>query len=285
MAGKSAMSGVPYNVGMPDRSLDLAGRAFAPTLADVVREARTVIGWSQRQLAARAQTSQAMVWRIESGRAAHLDLAVTERVLMALGVRALLTVEARHLVDRRRQRDGVHAHLNGYVARRLSRLGWHVATEVAIGDPAPRGWIDLLAYRPADHVLVINETKTDLPDMGGLQRSLAFYEREAWSAANRLGWRPRTLRVLVTALDTVTMARRLADNQDLIKREFPGSVPHLRSWLSDPGSGVPPRSWTLAMADPRVRGDLWLRPPAIGRRRKPPAYANYADAASRLLRS
>ena len=79
-----------------------------------------------------------MVWRIESGRAAHLDLAVTEQVPMALGVRALLTVEARHLVDRRRQRDGVHAHLNGYVARRLSRLGWHVATKLMRRSGATR---------------------------------------------------------------------------------------------------------------------------------------------------
>lgn len=108
-------------------------------LADVVSEARRLIGWSQRELARRAQTSQATIWRIERGRSEHLDLLATERVLAALGIRATLQLEARHLADRRRQQDAVHAQINGYVARRLEQDAWRPATEVTIGDGVPRG--------------------------------------------------------------------------------------------------------------------------------------------------
>ena len=86
----------------------------------------------------------------------------------------------------------VHAQVNGTVARRLERCGWRTATEVLDRRrTTPRGWIDLLAFREADRALLVEETKTDIPDMGGLQRSVAFYERTALSAARRLGWRPR----------------------------------------------------------------------------------------------
>ena len=269
---------------MPDAHLDLGRRGFAAQLADVVREARELVGWTQRELAARAHTSQATVWRMENCLAPHLDLLVVERVLTALGIRSSIDLDARHLADRRRQRDAVHARLTGYVARRLERAGWATATEVPLGSDIPRGWIDLLGYRPADQALLIEETKTEIPDVGGLQRSLAFYEREAWGVARRLGWRPRRSAVLVVALDSVALGRRLADNRDLVIRAFPASVAGIAAWLADPVA-APPGGWGLGMADPAVRQAAWLRPTVLGSRRRPAAYADYADAASRLLRS
>src|SRR4051794_5276400 len=135
---------------MSDVTLELGHRALGLQLADVVRDARLLIGWSQRELASRASTSQPMISRLETGQTATLDLAVVERVLVALGFRGRLQLDDRHLGDRRRQRDPVHARLTGTIARRLERCGWQVATEVPIGEGAPRGWIDLLAFRAAD---------------------------------------------------------------------------------------------------------------------------------------
>ena len=269
---------------MPDRYLDLARTGLVPSLGRIVLDARRLVGWTQRELAARAKTSPATIWRIETDKDGPLDLAVVEGVLAALGIRCSLGIDDRHLVDRRRQRDGVHARLNGYVARRLDRLGWLTATEVLLGVGAPTGWIDILAFRPADRALLIEETKTEVPDMGGLQRSLAFYEREAWAAAAALGWRPARAFVLAVGLDTAALGRRLGDNRDLVERAFPGPVDRMASWLADP-SAPPPRGWTLALADPASRGQAWLRPTPIGTRRRPPAYANYQEAAARLLRS
>ena len=238
---------------MTDLRVDLARRSLPPDLGDLIREARLLVGGSQRQLAAAAGTSQPTISRIERGQATVLDLAVVARVLEALGMRATLHVDARHLADRRRQRDAVHAWVNGYLARRLDRLGWLTGTEARIGREAPRGWIDLVAYRPADRSMFIDETKTDLPDVGGLQRSLSFYERAAWDVARERGWAPRRIVVAAIMLDSEAIAGRVAANRDLLRNAFPGDVAALSAWLRD-ASQVPPRGWTQPRA-PRRRGE------------------------------
>lgn len=278
------MSGAGYNPVVSVTTVDLGTDAVTPGLARVIRDARRRIGWSQDELAHRAETSQTMVSRLESGRATGLEIAVVERVLTALGMRARLVIDGRHLEDRDRQRDGVHARLTGFVSRRLERAGWLTAAEVPLGDGPPRGWIDLLAYRPADHALLIEETKTDLPDMGGLQRSVAFYQREAWGAARRLGWQPTRMGVLVVLLDSAAIAGRLADNRDIAMRSFPARIGDMVTWLATPG-GPAPLGWAIGTCDPVSREKVWLRPTTLGSRRRPPAYRDYADAAARLLRS
>ena len=266
-----------------DTTIDLTRSRLGTEVGRLVRDARRLIGWSQRDLAARAGASQAAIWRLETGQPGRIDLTLVENIMDALGMRATIGIEGRHLDDRRRQRDGVHAVLNGFTARRLDRLGWATATEVQIGDQHPRGWIDLLAFRPADRALVVEEAKTEIPDMGGLQRSLSFYAREARTVAAGLGWPARSVTVLVVGLDSDAMARRLADNRAIVEQAFPGSVPAMAAWLADPGTPAP-RGWTLALVDPTVRGEAWLRPSMLGTRRRPPAYRDYADAAGRLLR-
>jgi transcriptional regulator with XRE-family HTH domain len=266
-----------------DTTIDLTRSRLGPEFGRLVRDARRLIGWSQRDLAARVGASQAAIWRLETDQPGRIDLTLVEGVMEALGLRATMRIEARHLDDRRRQRDGVHAVVNGFTARRLSRLGWATATEVQIGDQHPRGWIDLLAFRREDRALLVDETKTEIPDMGGLQRSLSFYAREARTVAAGLGWQARTVTVLVVALDSESLARRIADNRAIVEQAFPGSVSAMVTWLADPGAPAP-RGWTLALVDPKVRGEAWLRPTTLGSRRRPPAYRDYADAAGRLLR-
>jgi transcriptional regulator with XRE-family HTH domain len=272
-----------YNQPMSDITIDLTRSRLGVEVGRVIRESRRLIGWSQRDLATRAGASQAAIWRLETGQPGHIDLALVERVLEALGMRASVGIDGRHLEDRRRQRDGVHAMINGFAARRMDRLGWATATEVQIGDHHPRGWIDLLAFRSEDRALVVEEVKTEIPDMGGLQRGLSFYAREARMVAAGLGWSARSVAVLLVGLDSDAMARRLADNRALVEQAFPGSVSVMAAWLTDP-SAPAPRGWTLALVDPTIRGEAWLRPTTLGTRRRPPAYRDYADAAGRLLR-
>jgi len=284
---KSPISAGAYQCRMSDllaapSAVDLTRDALRPWLGNLIRRCRRQAGLSQEELAGQARTSSSTVARIESGRADHIDLAVVERIFAALGLRGTLTAEGRHMLDRVRQSDGVHARCNGYGARRLGPLGWIPRLEVRIGDIRPRGWIDLLGYRPADHALLVAETKAELPDMGGLQRSLAFYEREAPFVARRLGWTVRSVTVVVLALDSAAMARRLADNKDILATAFPGDVRMLDAWLRDPAAPRP-TGWTIAMIDPASRSSHWLRPPALGTVRRRPAYEDYADAARGLL--
>lgn len=268
---------------MPREQVHLGQRGFGPRIADVVREARRLIGWSQQELAERAHTSQATVWRIETASGSHLDLLVVERVLAALGIRATLDLDARHLADRQRQHDGVHARVNGAFGRWLERRGWLLASEVLIGEGVPRGWIDTLAFRPSDRSLLVEETKTEILDLGELQRSVAFYEREASGVARRLGWVPRRVAVLVVVLDTEAVAGRIADTRDAFRRAFPAPVATAAAWLGDPACPAPV-GWTLAAVDPASRSVEWLRPTSLTSRRHA-AYADYRDAARRLLRS
>lgn len=263
--------------------IDLAGGSVAASVARTIREARALVGWSQRELASRAGVSQATVWRAETGAAASLDMIVVGKLFAALALRSLLEIDDFRLDDRRRQQDVLHALVNGRSARRHEGNGWLTALEVMIGSDVPHGWIDLLAFREADRALLVQETKTDIPDMGGLQRSLAYYERSALAVARGLGWHATSVTVLAVVLDTGAVARRLADNRDLVARAFPAPVRPTAAWLADPDCSRP-RGWTLATCDPGARSAAWLRPTTLGSRRTAPVYRDYADAAERLLR-
>jgi transcriptional regulator with XRE-family HTH domain len=269
---------------MASTRLNLVREGLVPGLGRLIGRSRRLAGWTQRDLAARAGTSQATVWRIETGQPGPIDLTVVEGMFKALGLHAALDIDDLALQDRERQRDALHSPLNGYVARRLVRLGWQAPTEVMIGGESPRGWIDIAAYRDADRSMLVEETKCDLPDMGSLQRRLAFYAREAWAVAKELGWRPRRVAVLVVGLDTAALGARLLANRDTLEQAFPARVDAVAAWLADPAA-PPPRGWGFALADPAVRGERWLRPLPVGGRRRPAAYEDYADAARRLLRS
>jgi transcriptional regulator with XRE-family HTH domain len=263
--------------------IDLAGGSVATSVARTIRGARTLVGWTQRELASRAGVSQATVWRAESGAAASLDMIVVGKLFSALALRSQLEIDDFRLDDRRRQQDSLHALVNGRSARRHEEDGWLTALEVMIGGEVPHGWIDLLAFREADRALLVQETKADIPDMGGLQRSLAFYERSARAVARVLGWDARSVTALVVALDTEAVARRLVDSRDLVARAFPAPVRSTAAWLVDPGMPRP-QGWTLATCDPASRAASWLRPTTLGSRRTAPVYRDYADAAERLLR-
>jgi transcriptional regulator with XRE-family HTH domain len=259
------------------------GDGLVVSIGRLIRRSRLFAGWSQRALAVKAGTSQATVWRIETGQPEPVDLAVVERLLDALGLRVSLQIDDRAYGDRERQRDGVHAALNGAVARWLRRQGWTPATEVQVGVPAPRGWIDVLAWRAADRSLLVEETKADLPDLGALQRRLALYVRESREVAGHLGWRPVRVAALVVGLDSESLGDRLRTNRDLLAEAFPEPIDQMAAWIRDPAAR-PPRSWCIALADPRSRGEPWLRAIPGGTRRRSAAYRDYRDAAERLVR-
>ncbi len=263
-------------------TLALRQPGFTAQIAVLVREARVLMGWSQRELAARAATSQSMVSRLERGTAPELDLPTVEHVLDALGLRVTLDIAGRHLDDRRRQDDAVHAVVTGFAARRLRSHGWRVATEVQIGDAQPRGWIDLLAFREHDASLLVEESKTDIVDAGGLMRQVAFYEKEAERAARRLGWRPARVRVLVVALDSCRVVERMRDNRGILGTAFPAPVRDTAAWIKDPARPAP-IGWTLAVADPRSRGSAWLHAPGLTGRVRGSAFADYREAAALLV--
>jgi transcriptional regulator with XRE-family HTH domain len=132
-------------------------RLFIVHLGMVVRDIRRTIGWSQRELARRAGVSQSLISAIENGRLLTLTFASAARLLDAMGSRLVIDATRPFLADRERQRDPGHARCVSFLVRHLRRAGWEVRTEVEVGGDRARGWIDVLAFHPILHVLLVLE--------------------------------------------------------------------------------------------------------------------------------
>ena len=246
-------------------------RAIGTAVADL----RRAIGWSQAELGKRAGFSQSFVSRVENNRIDDLTLSGATRLLEAMGARLEIVIAAPFLGDRARQRDPVHARCSSYVASRLKRSGWLTATEVEVGGDRSRGWIDVLAYHPRYHLLLVIELKTEVRDIGAIERILGWYEREAWAAARRMNWRPRQVIGCLLLLDTGANEARLTDNRATFRAGFPIRAPALRGIVED-GALARRGSRAVAVIDPRSRRRDWLRPSRLDGRSSPAPYADYA---------
>jgi transcriptional regulator with XRE-family HTH domain len=242
----------------------------------IVRDLRLALGWTQRALALRSGVSQPWISTIERGLNPDVSIETIDRLLASMGASLIFDVKA-PLLTNRPQHDVVHARCSAFVAPRLERAGWRVATEVEVGGDRSRGWIDVLAWHPTTGVVLVIELKTELHDVGAIERSLGWYEREAWAAARRLGWRPRRVIGCLLVLSTDAVEERLRDNRAAFARTFPlrwrdlGDVVALgRVPTAGMGRGV-------ALIDPRSRRAAWLRPSRLEGRRTPAPYADYAD--------
>jgi DNA-binding XRE family transcriptional regulator len=260
-----------------NRNVDLARE-----IGGAIRASRNHARWSQRELATRLAASQPTISRLESGTGSHLDVRLASAAFEVLGIRLQLDGATLGLAGRREQGDLVHARCCGHVGRRLGAFGWEVRQEVEIGSGRSRGWIDVLAYRPGDRCLACIEVKTEIDDVGRIQRTLAWYEREAWSAARRFGWRPRSAWAGLFVLCTTENDARVRSNREILADSFPARARVLSSWLAAPDVPIPSRG--LAMIDPRTRRADWLRPTMSDGRRSPAPYADYRAAAVALRR-
>ena len=140
----------------------------------------------------------------------------------------------------------------------------------------------MLGFRAEDRSLITSEIKSDLPDVGAIQRTTAWYQREAWLIARRMGWQPVRQVLAVLVLDSSEVEGRIRSNRDLLRAAFPGRARELGRWLEAADAPRPP-SRCIALIDPASRGRQWLRASRADGRRAPSRYLNYADAAGRHL--
>lgn len=245
-------------------------------VGSMVRKIRTTIGWSQRELGRRADTSQSMVCVVERGALRDLTFSTASSLLSAMGARLVIQVDAPYLGDRERQRDPAHARLGASVVGRLRRAGWQTQVEVEVGGDRSRGWIDLLACHPVSHLLLVIEIKTEIHDLGQIERSLDWYEREAWAAARRFGWRPTRQIGCLLLLATEANDLRLASNRTSIEAGFPLRARHLVTVMSG-GPDATATGRAIAMVDPHSRRRAWCGALRIDGRRSGAPYVDYAD--------
>jgi transcriptional regulator with XRE-family HTH domain len=239
------------------------------------RAVRVAIGLSQRVLAMRIGRSQAYVSLVERGRIAGFSIAEAEAICRGLGATLVLGIEAPVLIAGPRQRDAAHARCVAYVARRLIRDGWIVRREVQIGTPGRPGWIDVLAYNPESRVLLVIEVKTELADLGGLERQLGWYSQEARRAVRGLGWKPTEVTPAALLLSTELNDDRIRENAAAIRQSFPRRWRDLSAIIQ--GAGTVSHGWAIALIDPRSRVRDWCRPTVLDGRRSAAPYRNIAD--------
>ena len=237
---------------------------------------RKTIGWSQRELGKRAAMSQSMVCLVERGALRDLTFSTAATLLDAMGARLVIEVDAPYLGDRKRQHDPAHAWLGAIVGARLRRAGWQTRAEVEVGGDRSRGWIDLVAFHPVTLVLLVIELKTEIHDLGRVERTLRWYEREAWTAARRFGWRPTREIGCLLLLATEANELRIAANRAVIEADFPLRARQLGLVVSG-GTAPVALGRAIVMIDPRSRRRTWCGPLRIDGRRSPAPYRDYAD--------
>jgi transcriptional regulator with XRE-family HTH domain len=251
------------------------------SVARVIRATRRKLGWSQARLAERCGLAQSTISLIERALAVEVPLATLVRVLHVLDVETELVLRPPQVGGRGRQRDAAHARCVAHVRGRLEGLGWQVATEVPVTSGRWRGWIDILAYHPDEHVLLIIEVKTEIRDVGEIDRQLGWYEREAWAAARQLGWRPRSSTGALLLLMTAANDERLRENRDAFAQAYAVRAQDLVALVAEPRR--PPRRGArgLAMIDPRSHRRVWLRATSLDGRRSAAPYRDYRDFVAR----
>lgn len=258
----------------------LATRELELSLARQLVELRRARGWAQIELGRRVGISRSAVARVESG-ASPVRLTTYVALFEALGARPSFVVQPPFVEGPRRQADRMHALCSAYVRRRRESNGWLTAQEVGIGSDRSVGWIDVLSCHPGTRMIHVDEIKTRLDDIGRAQRSLDWYEREAWAAARRQGWRPRQVVGNLLVLATDENEALLEANRELFRQWLPIRASLLAVRIASCPSDWPAHERGLALIDPRNRRSAWLRPTRLDGRRTRNPYLDYRDAASR----
>jgi hypothetical protein len=107
-----------------------------------------------------------------------------------------------------------------------------VAREVEVGGDRSRGWIDVLAFHAPTGLLLVIEVKAELHDLGQIERTLGWYEREAWAAARRHGWQPRAVLGALLLLETEANEVRIASNRETLSVALPMRAAALTACVS-----------------------------------------------------
>jgi transcriptional regulator with XRE-family HTH domain len=235
-----------------------------------IRHGREARGWLQAELAARAGVSQSAVSDAEAGRGARID--TLQRLCRSLG--GDLVIEARLLFagEARRQVDLGHARCVGRMCRILEAAGHVCATEEPVAEGSWRGWIDLVAYDAERRRLTLVEVKTELRDVGALERQVERYVAGCLHLARRRAWSVREIAVAVIVLATSANDAFLLANRQALGASFP--VRGRRAVASLVG-GDPVRGRMLLMLDPLRRGRRGLVRSSADGRRTPAPFQDY----------
>jgi len=246
---------------------------FAETVGAGVLSSRKERGWSQTRLAAESGVPQTVISSIERATHANPPLETVGRLCTALDAELIVEIRPARLVGKSDQRDPAHAACVAATRRILERAGWTTASEVEIVTGRAHGFVDLIAFDAVTKRLLVIEVKTEIRDVGGLERQTGWYLREAWAAAKRLEWKPLSVSGVVVCLATAAVDAVVIANRDELAAAFPIRGRAVRAVVLG-GATIDKRG--LVLLDPLRRGTAGLMTLAVDGRRTPAPYRDYA---------
>ena len=200
-----------------------------------LRVLRRASGLRQRDLAARADVSQATVSAIERGHWSATFLRTLERVFDVVEADVAVVVRYRG-GELDRLLDEGHAATAADLAALLRADGWRVDAEVSFNHDGDRGSIDLFAYRTATRTLLVVEVKTEIASAEETLRRLDVKVRVApLLAPERFGEKPARVVRLLAVRSSTANRQRVARLETLFRPTFPLRGRALAAWLRSPG--------------------------------------------------
>lgn len=184
-------------------------------------------------MSSKAGVSRSAVSLLERGRAAELRLDAIERIARALEARVDVRVDW-HGAAIDRLLDSAHAALVDDTVKRLVRAGWIVETEVSFEIRGERGSMDILAWHPVEHLLLVVEVKSAF---GDLQATLMVLDRKVRLApvvARRFGWEVLGVGRLLVVGEGRTARRIVEAHAALFETGFPLRGRAALRWLATP---------------------------------------------------
>lgn len=258
--------------------IPLMRQPLRTTFAAWCRGLRIDLDITQRELADAVGVSRSLIASFETGRRVP-DLDMVDRIATVLGVDVWLDSRRPIVAGGPRERDLLHARCSGYGHRRMTSHGHDTLREVEVIETGMRGWIDLLAFDHRTGTLLIIEIKTELDDLGAIERQLGRYERLARQVARDHGWAVRSVQTWVLLLATTDNDAAVTRQRDLLDLAFPIRAAAMeRALAGDPVPG----GRGLALIDPARRRRSWLIPCRIDGRRTIAPYRDRADALRHL---
>lgn len=173
---------------------------------------------------------------MERGSLRACSLVTLERIVEALGGRAVLFVEWRG-GELDRLLDADHALLRERWAERRSPGRWAARQEVTYSVYGDRGSIDELAFDAATGTLLVFELKTGIYDSQRTTAKLDEKARLGALVAQRFGWEARAVVSALVVADTRTNRRRIHDHPAAFAR-FDCRGRDAFAWLKDPSRAV-----------------------------------------------
>ncbi|MGI8828572.1 MAG: hypothetical protein ACR2I5_02200 [Candidatus Limnocylindria bacterium] len=129
--------------------------------------------------------------------------------------------------------DEEHALATQWVKRQLEPIGWTTDAEASFSIYGERGRIDLLGWYAQRRIVLIDEQKTDLPDVQDLLGTLDVKERLARQIARERGWDADSVAVLLVITRTNRNLRTVKRFEAMFSRFNLRGADAVR-WLRDP---------------------------------------------------